>query len=65
MTSQLEFEQIFPQPGYMEERLPDIMEAINKCVENGVAELEKKGFSKNDIKGVGMSFPRIRYFWEG
>lgn len=32
------------------------MEAINKCVENGVADLEKKGFSKNDIKGLGEHF---------
>jgi len=58
VTAQLEFEQIFPQPGHMEERPQDIMDAINKCIEQGVDELEKKGIKKSEIKGVGITNQR-------
>ncbi|GAA93942.1 hypothetical protein E5Q_00588 [Mixia osmundae IAM 14324] len=55
---QLEFEQIFPHPGWMEERAEDLLSSIETCIVGALKQLEERGYSKSNIKGIGITNQR-------
>lgn len=55
---QKEFSQICPQAGWVEHDPMVIVESVNQCIEEAVADLLKLGFKLSDLKGTGITNQR-------
>jgi glycerol kinase len=57
-THQIEYDQIYPHPGWHEQRLEDLIGTVYTCLD-GVAEaLAAKGITKADIPAIGITNQR-------
>lgn len=58
LTHQTEYEQIYPHPGWHEQRLEDLVGTVRECL-NGIAEqLKDKGIEKDQIPAMGITNQR-------
>ena len=55
---QLEFKQIYPQPGWHEHDPLEIVSSVEQCIDGAVAAFEQQGHSVNSIKAVGITNQR-------
>lgn len=58
LTHQIEYDQIYPHPGWHEQRHEDLIGTVYECLEGVAAALEGKGISKEDIPGIGITNQR-------
>lgn len=57
-SHQLEFKQIYPQPGWHEHDPLEIVSSVEECIDGAVAQFEKQGHSVSSIKSVGITNQR-------
>ncbi|KAK5050515.1 hypothetical protein LTR84_003796 [Exophiala bonariae] len=57
-SHQLEFKQIYPQPGWHEHDPLEIVSSVEKCIDGAVKQFETQGHSANSIKAVGITNQR-------
>ncbi|OGM50488.1 glycerol kinase [Aspergillus bombycis] len=57
-SHQVEFPQIYPKSGWHEHNPLDLVSSVETCVEKAVKQFESTGFSRNDIKAVGITNQR-------
>ncbi|KAK2753772.1 Glycerol kinase [Onygenales sp. PD_40] len=57
-SHQLEFTQIYPQPGWHEHDPVEIVESVEKCIDGAVASFESQGHSIKSIKAIGITNQR-------
>jgi len=57
-THQIEYDQIYPHPGWHEQRHEDLIGTVYTCLDGVAKAIEQKGFSKSDIKGIGITNQR-------
>ncbi|KAI0216663.1 Glycerol kinase [Massospora cicadina] len=55
---QKEFQQICPQAGWVEHDPMVIVDSVNQCIEEAVADFLKLGFKLSDLKGTGITNQR-------
>ncbi|WVN85016.1 glycerol kinase [Cryptococcus depauperatus CBS 7841] len=55
---QTEFEQILPRAGWHEQDPEALVEAMKECINGAVEKLEWMGWSRNSIKGIGITNQR-------
>ncbi|ODN81707.1 glycerol kinase [Cryptococcus amylolentus CBS 6039] len=55
---QTEFEQILPHAGWHEHDPEALVEAMNECIIRAVEKLEWMGWSRNSLKGIGITNQR-------
>lgn len=55
---QVEFDQIFPHVGWMEERPEDLVNTVVVCVDEAVKKLITLGHKASDIKAIGITNQR-------
>ncbi|KAF9090722.1 Glycerol kinase [Mortierella sp. AD031] len=55
---QLEYRQIFPHPGWVEQDPLDILGSVINCIEGAVRKFELQGNHIRDIKGIGLTNQR-------
>ncbi|KAJ4286379.1 Glycerol kinase [Collariella sp. IMI 366227] len=55
---QLEFEQIYPNPGWHEHDPEEIISSVEKCIDGAVEKFEKQGHSREQIVSVGITNQR-------
>lgn len=58
VTHQLEFKQIYPQPGWHEHDPNELVSSVETCINGAVEKFESQGHSKADIKAVGITNQR-------
>ncbi|KAF2756530.1 glycerol kinase [Pseudovirgaria hyperparasitica] len=57
-SHQVEFKQIYPHSGWHEHDPEELISSVRVCIEKATQELERKGFSKNQIQSVGITNQR-------
>ncbi|KAI1612785.1 glycerol kinase [Exophiala viscosa] len=57
-SHQLEFKQIYPQPGWHEHDPEEIVSSVEKCIDGAVKQFETQGHNINTIKAVGITNQR-------
>ncbi|KAH8687577.1 putative glycerol kinase [Tricladium varicosporioides] len=57
-SHQIEFKQIYPQPGWHEHDPNEIIQTIEDCIEGAVKAFEQQGHSSRAIKAVGITNQR-------
>ncbi|KAB5543058.1 glycerol kinase [Coniochaeta sp. 2T2.1] len=57
-SHQLEFDSIYPQPGWHEQDPLAILKSVEDCIEGCVKKFEDKGYDKRQIKAVGITNQR-------
>ncbi|KAF9889255.1 Glycerol kinase [Aspergillus nanangensis] len=57
-SHQVEFTQIYPNPGWHEHDPLELVSSVETCVEEAVKQFEASGFSRDAIKGVGITNQR-------
>ncbi|CAM1501345.1 Fc.00g105070.m01.CDS01 [Cosmosporella sp. VM-42] len=57
-THQLEFKQIYPQPGWHEHDPEEIITSVEQCIDGAVEGFEAAGHSRDQIKAVGITNQR-------
>ncbi|KAF7593928.1 Glycerol kinase [Aspergillus hancockii] len=57
-SHQVEFPQIYPNPGWHEHNPLDLVTSVETCVEEAVKQFESSGYSRHDIKAVGITNQR-------
>ncbi|KAL8283991.1 hypothetical protein RQP46_005104 [Phenoliferia psychrophenolica] len=57
-SASIEFDQHFPHPGWMEEKPEDLVETSVQCVDRAVAQFEKLGYKREQIKTIGITNQR-------
>ncbi|KIV91759.1 hypothetical protein B0A52_06329 [Exophiala mesophila] len=57
-SHQLEFKQIYPQPGWHEHDPLEIVSSVEKCIDGAVAQFETQGHNINSIKAIGITNQR-------
>ncbi|KAK3830695.1 MAG: hypothetical protein J3R72DRAFT_252699 [Linnemannia gamsii] len=55
---QLEYRQIFPHPGWVEQDPADILGSVISCIEGGLRKFELQGNDVKNLKGVGITNQR-------
>ncbi|KAH6894687.1 hypothetical protein B0T10DRAFT_480956 [Thelonectria olida] len=55
---QLEFKQIYPQPGWHEHDPEELISSVETCIDGAVEEFENQGHSREQIKAVGITNQR-------
>ncbi|KAF7794405.1 hypothetical protein EIP86_005539 [Pleurotus ostreatoroseus] len=55
---QIEFPQYYPQPGWHEHNVDELMETCDACIESACSELERLGWTKQSIKAIGITNQR-------
>ncbi|KOS21914.1 Glycerol kinase [Escovopsis weberi] len=55
---QLEFKQIYPNPGWHEHDPEDLVTSVEACIDAAVQNFEKQGHSKDQIASVGITNQR-------
>ncbi|OJJ45388.1 hypothetical protein ASPZODRAFT_69742 [Penicilliopsis zonata CBS 506.65] len=57
-SHQVEFTQIYPNPGWHEHDPDEIVSSVETCIEEATREFEAKGYSRHSIKGIGITNQR-------
>ncbi|EHY61024.1 Glycerol kinase [Exophiala dermatitidis] len=57
-SHQLEFKQIYPQPGWHEHDPLEIVSSVEKCIDEACKQFETQGHSLHSIKAVGITNQR-------
>ncbi|CAM0138803.1 Glycerol kinase [Umbelopsis sp. WA50703] len=57
-SHQLEFDQIYPRPGWIEHDPMDLVKSVNKCIVEAVRKFEMMGYDVQAIKTVGVTNQR-------
>ncbi|KAG7121589.1 Glycerol kinase like protein [Verticillium longisporum] len=57
-THQLEFKQLYPQPGWHEHDPEELISSVETCIDGAVKAFETQGHSKSQIKAVGITNQR-------
>ncbi|KAI9046146.1 glycerol kinase [Aspergillus affinis] len=57
-SHQVEFTQIYPNPGWHEHDPLELVSSVETCVEEAVKQFEAEGHSRHDIKGIGITNQR-------
>ncbi|KAI1211327.1 glycerol kinase [Annulohypoxylon truncatum] len=57
-SHQIEFENYYPESGWHEHDALELLESVEICIEKAVAQFTSKGYSKSQIKGVGITNQR-------
>ncbi|KIW12125.1 glycerol kinase [Exophiala spinifera] len=57
-SHQIEFKQIYPQPGWHEHDPLEIISSVEQCIEGAVKDFETQGHSSAKIKAVGITNQR-------
>lgn len=57
-SHQLEFKQIYPQPGWHEHDPLEIVSSVEECIDGAVKQFETQGHNINSIKAVGITNQR-------
>ncbi|KAL6248006.1 Glycerol kinase [Rhinocladiella similis] len=57
-SHQLEFKQIYPQPGWHEHDPLEIVAGVEECIDGAVKQFENQGHNINSIKAVGITNQR-------
>ncbi|KAK5316408.1 Glycerol kinase [Exophiala xenobiotica] len=57
-SHQLEFKQIYPQPGWHEHDPLEIVSSVEECINGAVKQFETQGHNINSIKAVGITNQR-------
>ncbi|KAL6852461.1 Glycerol kinase [Amphichorda felina] len=55
---QLEFEQIYPKPGWHEHNPDELISSVEACIDGAVKKFENQGHSREQIKSVGITNQR-------
>lgn len=55
---QIEFEQIYPNPGWHEHNPEELVSSVEQCIDGAVEAFEKQGHSRDQIKAVGITNQR-------
>lgn len=55
---QLEFKQIYPQPGWHEHDPEELISSVTTCIDGAVKAFETQGHSRDQIKAVGITNQR-------
>lgn len=55
---QLEFEQIYPHPGWHEHNPDELVSSVEECIDGAVKQFETQGHSKSQIKAIGITNQR-------
>jgi glycerol kinase len=55
---QIEFTQIYPQPGWHEHDPEELVSSVEKCIDAAVEAFENQGHSRDQIKAVGITNQR-------
>ncbi|KLT39224.1 putative glycerol kinase [Cutaneotrichosporon oleaginosum] len=58
LTHQTEYEQLYPHPGWHEQRLEDLIGTVNECLEGVASKLKEKGIEKDQIPAMGITNQR-------
>ncbi|RAH76865.1 ribulose kinase [Aspergillus japonicus CBS 114.51] len=58
VSHQVEFTQIYPNPGWHEQDPLEIVSSVETCIEEAVTKLEAQWLSRSDIKAVGITNQR-------
>ncbi|EEP78743.1 glycerol kinase [Uncinocarpus reesii 1704] len=57
-SHQLEFTQIYPQPGWHEHDPIEIVTSVERCIDGAVSSFEHQGYNVGSIKAVGITNQR-------
>ncbi|KAJ5584322.1 Glycerol kinase [Penicillium hispanicum] len=57
-SHQVEFTQIYPNPGWHEHDPLELVASVETCIEAAVQDFESNGHSRNSIKGIGITNQR-------
>lgn len=57
-SHQIEFKQIYPQPGWHEHDPLELVSSVEKCINAAVADFEQQGHSIKNIKAIGITNQR-------
>ncbi|PHH74506.1 hypothetical protein CDD82_4904 [Ophiocordyceps australis] len=57
-SHQLEFKQIYPQPGWHEHDPEELVSSVEQCIDGAVAKFETQGHSRDQIVTVGITNQR-------
>lgn len=57
-SHQIEFKQMYPHPGWMEQDPRDIVDSVEKCIEVATKSFVESGHAISDIKTVGITTQR-------
>jgi glycerol kinase len=57
-SHQLEFKQIYPQPGWHEHDPEELVTSVTTCIDGAVKAFETQGHSRDQIKAVGITNQR-------
>jgi glycerol kinase len=55
---QIEFEQIYPHPGWHEHNPEELVSSVEQCIDEAVKQFETQGHSKSQIKAIGITNQR-------
>ncbi|KAM3432054.1 hypothetical protein NHJ13734_007024 [Beauveria thailandica] len=55
---QIEFKQIYPQPGWHEHDPEELISSVEQCIDGAVAAFEEQGHSRSQIAAVGITNQR-------
>ncbi|PYH77698.1 glycerol kinase [Aspergillus uvarum CBS 121591] len=58
VSHQVEFTQIYPNPGWHEQEPLEIVSSVETCIEEAVTKLEAQWLSRSDIKAIGITNQR-------
>ncbi|CAF9916002.1 MAG: Glycerol kinase [Heterodermia speciosa] len=65
-SHQIEFKQIYPQPGWIEHDPNEIFESVEACIEEATKTFVGNGHSISDIKAIGLTTQReTTVLWDG
>lgn len=57
-SHQVEFSQIYPNPGWHEHDPLEIVSSVETCIDEAVKQFEELGYSRSSIKGIGITNQR-------
>lgn len=57
-THQIEYDQIYPHPGWHEQKLEDLIGTVYECLEGAAAAIKEKGLELSSIPGMGITNQR-------
>jgi len=57
-SHQIEFEQIYPQPGWHEHNPDELVSSVETCIDETIKAFETQGHSRGQIKAVGITNQR-------
>ncbi|OJJ30369.1 hypothetical protein ASPWEDRAFT_748248 [Aspergillus wentii DTO 134E9] len=57
-SHQVEFTQIYPNPGWHEHNPLELVSSVESCIDEAVRQFESKGYSRHNIKGIGITNQR-------